>query len=114
MDSRDFVDHIKIAVRDAAISDAVGVLERPPGRHPPAEMVARAQWYASLNSQQRELLAGVIADSVNRAVFGFLCVLDGVRAMEDGEEKGRLELLHIKERSTVLNSPDGPMLHDLF
>ena len=36
------------------------------------------------------------------AVFGFLCVLDGVRAIEDTEVKGQLKLYYEKENKSVL------------
>ncbi len=53
-------------------------------------------------------------DAVNRAVFGFLCVLDGVRSIEEGQDNGRLELVYHKGKSVVLNPSEGEMLHDLW
>ncbi len=58
----------------------------------------------------------VVSQSVEMAVFGFFCVLDGVRAIEDDFEKGDLILSFEKHgKSTWLNNPnDGHYLHDLF
>jgi hypothetical protein len=55
-----------------------------------------------------------VLDAVNRAVFGFLCVIDGVRAIEHGADKGSLELRYVKNGSVLLNPPDGKVLHELW
>jgi hypothetical protein len=43
-----------------------------------------------------------------------LCVLDGVRAIEDYGPKGELELRYVNDEVIDLTAPDGPMLHDLW
>ena len=60
------------------------------------------------------MVSSVILDAVDRAVFGFLCVIDGVRAIDDSEKKGALELRYVNDGSVLLNAPDGEMLHDLW
>jgi hypothetical protein len=60
------------------------------------------------------MLARVVATAVDRSVFGFFCVIDGVRAIEDGPDKGRLELSYVKDGVRLLNPPEGEMLHDIF
>lgn len=114
MDSREFISVIKKIVRDAAVSDTISVMEHPPGRKPPQESKDRAEWYRSLDHDQRRLLASVIADAADRVIFGLLCVVDGVRAVEDGEVKGRFELRYVKGTATLLNDPNDVMLHDLY
>jgi hypothetical protein len=53
--------------------------------------------------------------AVDKAVFGFFCVLDGVRAIEDGRLGGALELRYVGGGlSQPLNSAEDDMLHDLF
>jgi hypothetical protein len=48
-------------------------------------------------------------------MFSFLCVLDGVRAIEDTEEKGQLKLIFSKDGvEELLNNPDEEYLHDLI
>ena len=51
---------------------------------------------------------------MDQAVFGFLCVLDGVRAVENGPDKGTFELRYLKDGSVLLNPQDEAMLHDLY
>jgi len=115
VNNHDFVATIKEAVRDAAITDTIDVLRNPPGRKPSQQITERAEWYRSLDDEQRRILAGLIGDAVHNAIFGFLCVLDGIRAVENGVVKGRFELQYLKEGSTtVLNPPNEIMLHELY
>lgn len=71
-------------------------------------------WYQSLDEAQRARLSSVIQIAVDQAVFGFLCVIDGVREIENPESKGRLELRYVQDTTTVLNGLDGPMLHEMY
>lgn len=114
MNSQEFVDLLKIVVRDGAAEEELGILRNPPGRRPATELVERSAWYNALPENQKRILASIILDVSSRAVFGFLCVLDGVRAIEDNADKGRLELRYIKDRSTLLNPHEGEMLHDFW
>src|ERR1700738_1460073 len=114
MDSRRFISVIKEVVRDAAISGTLQILEHPPGRRPPKELVDRADWYRSLNNDQRRLVHSIVTHAVDGAIFGLLCGLDGARAAESGEAKGNFELRYVKEGVTLLNPPNDAMLHDLY
>lgn len=114
MDSREFVDLLKIVVRDAAAAEELNVLHKPPGRLPPSEILERSAWYNSLADDQKKILASIVLDVADRAVFGFLCVLDGVRAIENPPDQGRLEIRYVKDTVTLLNPPDEEMLHDLW
>jgi hypothetical protein len=114
MNSQEFVDLLKIVVRDGAASEELSVLRAPPGRRPPSELLERSAWYNSLQDDQKRILSSIILDVADRAVFGVLCVLDGVRAIESASDKGRLELSYVKDTSILLNPPDGEMLHDFW
>lgn len=114
MDGRRFIGTIKKVVRDAAIEDTIDVLEVPPGRSPPADLLKQSHWYRSLSAEDQRVLTEIIANAVDRGIFGLLCVLDGVRAVEDGEVKGDFELKYIKNGTILLNAIDTPMLHDLY
>jgi hypothetical protein len=114
MNQQEFVDAIKIAVRDSAASDTLKVLEAPPGRRPSEAMKTRSEWFESLDEREKRMVAEIAFDAANRAAFGFLCVIDGVRAIEGIGPKGRLELRYIKDEISDLNPSDGPMLHDLW
>jgi hypothetical protein len=114
MDSRQFIDLLRVAVRDGAASEVMTVRQKPPGMRPSEDLVNRSNWYNSLDDDQRRILSSIVLDAANRAVFGFLCVIDGVRAIENEGEKGRLELRHVKNGSVLLNPPEGTMLHDFW
>jgi hypothetical protein len=114
MDSQEFVDAVRHVVGDGAVSATLMSLERPPGRAPARELKERSDWFASLDEDGRRILASTIRAAVEQAVFGFLCVLDGVSAIENQPKKGRLELFYVKDAAVRLNPTDGPMLHDLL
>ena len=114
MDSRQFVDTLRIVVRDSAASQELSVLSKPPGRRPSTDLRERSNWYNSLPDEQKKILSSIILDVADRTVFGFLCVLDGVRAIEDDTNKGHLELRYVKDNSILLNPTEGEMLHDLW
>ena len=114
MDSREFVDVLRLVVRDGAVSEVLSTLQRPPGRRPPQSLRESSAWYNSLDDQQKQILSVVLQDAVDRAVFGVLCVLDGVRAIENDSEKGRLELRYVKNGSVLLNPSQGEMLHEMW
>ncbi len=61
------------------------------------------------------MLIEVVNDAAEGAAFGFLCVLDGVRAIENGQLKGRLELHYVNgDRRVLLSDPDWEELHNLY
>jgi len=114
MDGRNFIRRVKQVVRDAAIEDTIEVLQLPPGRSPSNNIKKQSDWYRSLSPEDRKFLTEAIANAVDRGIFGLLCVLDGVRVVENGEVKGTFELNYVKDGRTLLNATDAPMLHDLY
>jgi hypothetical protein len=61
------------------------------------------------------MLHEALTYAAESAVFGVMCVLDGVRAIESGSEKGDLELYYVKgDRKILLNDPQNEELHNLF
>lgn len=113
MTPQEFIDVIRLVVRDAAVSDSLSLIEHPPGRKPSQDLREMAEWYQSLDADSRRHLSQVIALAVDSAVFGFLCVLDGVRPVEHVPPAGQFELRYVKDGVTLLN-PGGLMLHDLY
>ncbi|WP_413702160.1 hypothetical protein ACLKMH_12120 [Psychromonas sp. KJ10-10] len=57
------------------------------------------------------MLRSIISEAVDESVFGFLCVIDGVRSISNGGEENGLQLIH---RSTRLNDETNEMLHDIY
>lgn len=115
MNTVEFVAAIKSEVQDSATDGTILNLERPPGRRPPPSLVFLSQWFNALTEADRQRVREVASLASHGAVFGFLAVLDGVRVIESGTDRGKLELRYVKgEESTLLNAPKGPLLHDLL
>lgn len=94
MNSQEFVEIVKSVVRDAAINDVISVIENPPGRRPLQELKDKSDWYNSLQDDQKQIVKSIVSQAVDSALFGFLCVIDGVRAFESMSNSGRLELIY--------------------
>lgn len=115
MDGKEFVDAVKLVVRDRACEDTISIAENPPGRRVSPELKARADWLKSLSDMERKMVESIIKDGVDNAIFGLFCVVDGVRAIEDVPDKGDFELHYVKGGvSAILNRADAPLLHDLY
>jgi hypothetical protein len=112
MNSHDFVEALKLYVRDAAIEDTIANLKSPPGRRVSPEERARSDWYNCLSDTQAAHVNGVVASAVHEALFGLLAVLDGVRTIDDGT--GRFELAYVANQRVPLNDPQAIGLHDLL
>lgn len=112
MKPEQFVDTIKKVVSDCATESTISVLTSPPGRRPKAELMAMSAFYHTASAEQKEMINNIIKLAVDDAVFGFLCVLDGVRPIEDGEQKGALSLVYRKDNEVVLNKDAD--LHDYY
>jgi hypothetical protein len=115
MNSRKFVEAIKHEVRDSAVEGAIENYSKPAGRAPRRELVETSGWYNSLDETGRMMVERIIRESVDEALFGLFCVLDGVRNIEDDEGRGELKLLWAKDDALVLlNDPKEEYLHDIF
>ncbi|WP_077728056.1 hypothetical protein [Methylocaldum sp. 14B] len=115
MNNEAFVEAIKQYVGEAAVEDMIANLKNPPGRRVSQKEKMRSDWYNSLSELERDYIGSIVADAVHEALFGLLAVLDGVRAIEDGESKGHFELSYVDEKNQILlNNPNDIGLHDLF
>ncbi len=116
MDVDTLIDALRTAVQASASDDCIKTYANGPGgRAPATDLVALSQWFYALPDSDRAMVREVADDVSHAAVFGFLCVLDGVRAVEGYGPKGELELWYTKDgKRTLLNPPNGKMLHDIF
>lgn len=115
MNQEEFIAAIKVAVHDSAIKGMKSVLTSPPGRKPHEKTKESSQWFNSLPEENKQQVEEIIKQTVHASLFGFLCVLDGVRAIESTPEKGNLELIFNKDgKKTLINEPQGEMLHDIY
>lgn len=112
MNSEDFVEALKLHVRDAAVEDTIANLKRPPGRRVPAPERGRSDWYNALSAEEADHVNSVIATAVHETLFGLLAVLDGARTIDD--EGGRFELTYVADQRVVLNDPQATGLHELL
>lgn len=115
MDKIEFIKAIKTAVENTSADDLKSLLEKPPGRSPNKELLRLSGWYKSLNTLDKENLHKVIKLAVENSIFGMLCVIDGVRHVENTSEKGEFVLEFHKNGNVVrLNDKNDEYLHDLF
>lgn len=115
MKPSEFVDIIDKIVRMASVKNSLSLVRNPPGLRPPQQLVALSKWYSGLDASDQAMVERMMDMVARDAVFGFFCVLDGVRAVEGVGPKGDFELRFIKDgRSDLLNPPSGEMLHELL
>lgn len=115
MNETSFIESLKLVLRAGTIMDVSKTIENPPGKKPNENLINLSKWFNSLNEEEKNLLRRVIELSVDSSIFGFLCLLDGVRAIENDIEKGSFELYYKKgESKTLINDESKDFLHDLY
>ena len=115
MDGAAFVEAIKQCVRDSAINGTLDSLTRPTGRKLSQESRDRSQWFEGLSPAEKAFVGEIVRNAVDAGLFGLLCVIDGVRVVEDSAEKGDFELYYVRgENKGILNSAIGFYLHELY
>jgi hypothetical protein len=115
MNNEEFVNSIRVNVSEGSINSIKSILKMPSGRKPKPELVELSNWYNNLDNKSNDYVSYIIKEAIEQAVFNFLCVLDGVSAIENIEEKGTLKLFYEKDgNSTLLNNPDNDYLHDTY
>jgi hypothetical protein len=115
MTRSEFIKALKRQTSDAALFGTISNLERAPGREPRERDVALSAWYRNLDDSNRERVKQACHEAAELAIFSFLCILDGVSAIEDGPEKGELRLNFVREgRQIPLNDLSEGLMHDSF
>jgi hypothetical protein len=115
MNRESFVDAVRPAVQDSAVTDTISVLSKPPGRKADENLRVLSAWFNQLGYQDRQNVERAIEITARAALFGFLCVLDGTRAIEDGPAKGTLDLRYRQGAKDIsLNDDAGEVLHELL
>ena len=71
---------VKQVVHDSAVQGVCSTWESPPGRRPARRLSELSRLYHTLSPADRQRLSEVVQYAVHSSIFGFLCVLDGVRA----------------------------------
>ncbi len=114
MTTETFIDVVREVVRNASINSVESLLHHVPGRSPDQRLVAFSAWHTALAEPDQLMITQVIEQAVDDALFGFLCVLDGVRVVES--ESGEFELFYRRKGKRVVLSPneEAGYLHDLY
>lgn len=114
MTTETFIDVVKEVVRNASINSVETLLHHVPGRSPDKRLLALSAWHTALAEPDKQMVSQVIEQAVDDALFGFLCVLDGVRVVE--ADSGDFELLYRRKGKRVVLSPneEAGYLHDLY
>jgi hypothetical protein len=113
MKSNEFVEVIDLVIVKATIKAVKQNITTPAGRSPQQKYLTMSAFYNNLSEDQKVSVDLIIKESVESAVFQFLCVLDGVIAIEDAD-KGELKLYYERNsKSNLINDPSID-LHDLM
>lgn len=115
MSPKYLVEMLRKIVQEQSVNDTIENLQEPAGKNPPRELMELGSFYNELSEEKKDILKKILQQTAEMTFFGVLCVLDGVRAIESGEDKGSLELWYRKgEETMILNDPDEEFLHDLL
>lgn len=115
MNAEQFIDGIKIFLRDNKKKRFLKHFENLPGRNPHKKDIFISEGIKKLDTESRKLLEAVIDESIDSTIFSFLCILDHVRFIEDVGEKTTFELYAVKNGERVLiNDPNKEELHNLY
>ena len=115
MDAQEFIHSIKTVVIDNSIKGVEELLNKPPGRKPSQHLVELSDWFNQQTDDNKTMISKIVKESVEMSVFVFLCVLDGVTAIEIGPDKGKLLLYYEKNNNRkLLNSEETEYLHNLL
>jgi len=115
MNNEQFIKSIIQTVHDSVVNGLLENIENPPGRKPPQSSVELAEWVSELPENEKEKIKKIIKRATHAAIFSFLTVLDGAKAIESSPEKGQLKLFWEKETEKILlNDPENEALHDIY
>lgn len=113
MNKTDFISNVKSFVRDTAVEDTFENAIDPPGRKTTDIEKAIANWLTNLSPEEIDYVQHLIRAAADEAIFGLLCVIDGVRKFS--EDDGNF-LLQFKTDTAnfLLNDPKDEYLHDIY
>ncbi len=109
-----FVEALEKHCRDSAVEDCIASFINPPGRKPAESLVRLSKWFRALPADDQRMVALAMKESADATLFGVLCVIDGVRVIEDGAEKSEFELSASRHGTRSVISPNASDLHDLL
>ena len=115
MNAEKLVKALRQYAGEAAVRSVDSQLREPTGRSPHKTLVADSKWYLALNAKDQAHVMRIARRTMDYAIFGVLCILDGVRAIEAGPSKGELHIVYVKgTEQTVISDPNEVLLHELY
>src|SRR4029077_13860524 len=105
---------LKMCVTDSESRSMERSLRQPPGRRPSERLLRLSKWFLKLSSDDQAAVLELIGLGAEGALFGVLCVFDGVRAVEDDPVKGDFEVYYAKAGKRALLNGPHVSLHDLY
>ena len=116
MHNQQFVNALKLHAAKVGADSTLKQWEAPAGRSPGQLALDRSRWFVRLSDEDRAMVESLARGAGDAALFGVLCILDGVRRIDPNDE-ARLELVGIEQgRDNLLasSSVDAENLHDLL
>src|SRR6185295_6957907 len=92
----------KLYACDSSVDGTAKNLLRPPGRRPHPDLPRLSTWFKQLSADDQIAVLDVAREAAESAIFGVFCILDGVRAIEGGTDKGGFEIHYVKGDERVL------------
>lgn len=83
----DFLLHIETHVKEATVNDLTEILTSPSGRNPDKTLKTIADWRASLQKEDIDILDMVIEETVKATLFSLFSVIDGSRVVDKGIDR---------------------------
>lgn len=114
MTPHEFVCGLKTQCADAAVDDCTELLRAPPGRRPAQTLANLSAWYRALTPADQANIVATMRMAADATLFGVLCVIDGVRTIEDRPTKSEFRLTSTCNGSVSIISPGPEDLHDLL
>lgn len=114
MDGKSFIELLKNTSRIDAIKTTISLLEDLDGKGYNEKMKKMCYFYSNLKNIDKKNINNIIKLSVDTSFFNFLCVIDGVSAIENGPNKGDFKLYYIKNNKNILLNCEEDLLHDYY
>ena len=112
MTREEFVEAVKLHVRNSAVDDVISNLHNPPGRRVSPEERVRSDWYNKLSNVDVVHVNDIISLATHASLFGLFAAFDGVRKIVD--DPGIFEVAYVGEKRVLLNDPQSIGLHELL
>lgn len=91
MNDEEFVDAIKEHVFDSAIESVMSQIISPSGRKPRDTLLQLNNWFHEQDEEAQSRIRQCVKEGAHAALFGILCVLDGVRLIHEDLRSGQLD-----------------------